>query len=641
MLRFIAAKFPWLAVPAVLLITGCIYWAGLSGSFMFDDNPNIVDDTTLRLFDGSISSLAAASAGGVSGPLGRPLSLASFAFNIYFFGTQPFSFKLINLLIHLANGILVFMLVRQLWPRLTNDSNRDRPSIAAMWIMTVWLLHPINLTAVLFVVQRMTSLSAFFTLAALCLYLYGRQIKGIKSWTAIAASLLLCWPAAILSKETGVLLPVFIFVCEWLALGSFDTIPRKIRWFWMLAISLAGTALLMAKWDFLTGGYASRNFGLLERLMTEARVLWFYLLQILLPWGDLFSLHHDDIPVSHGLLSPPQTLYAIAGWILLIGLAIVRRKRSPLFCFAVVWFLVAHALESTIVPLEIAYEHRNYLASLGILMWLASMLFPVTESQQGKMPRPAVAACFVLYCALVTGLRSMQWADEYRRTQIEATVHPNSTRAHYEAALAVVDRVSGLVADNIPAYQKARFHFNRAAELDQNGKDAVMGLVYLDCLAGAPKDVSLQLKLRERFAKTRLSPRDMTVVQSLSGLLIGKRLCLEDDEVKALLGAALSNPAAIGAKRAALYTVAMDYAAAKIHSLPMALNYARAAVDSDPNSAVLRINLTHLLLASGDMVASRREYTTLVKMHIALRDKAGFEALSQKIMRMEKDANKS
>lgn len=627
--------FRWVYAAALIVVVTLIYYPGLSGNFFFDDNASIVDNSALKLFDGSFPSLIAASSNGIASPLGRPLSMASFALNQHFLGAVPFYFKLVNLLIHLANGVLVFLLVRQLWPSLVGGGNSFP---AAWWVTAVWLLHPINLAPVLFVVQRMTSLAAFFTLAALCLYLYGRQRVSVGGWFAIAISLLVLWPLGILAKETALLLPLFIVICEWLVLGGFRSVPPKILGSIALVFGLAATWALMANWGLIASGYEFRDFGPVERLMTEARVLWFYLLQLFFPWPDLFSLHHDDFQISLGLLSPPQTLLAVGGWAVVIALAIYLRKHSPLFAFAVAWFLAAHTLESTLLPLEIAYEHRNYLASLGILLWLAALLFSSPAEKFGKVPKLVLAACFLFFVALVTALRADQWGDEYRRTQLEAMIHPNSAQASHEAGVALMERalLDGQGGNSV-AYQMTVFHFKRAAELDRSGKAALIGQLYLDCLAKAPKDADLRIVLRERFATTPFRPGDRGLVQSLSKLLVDNRLCLDAPEVHALLDAALSNPAAKGSIRAMIYGVAMDYAVGALKSLPLALEYARAAVNSDPGSAPLRINLIRLLLASGNESEARQQYQALSLLHIAPKDKSDFERVESDLRHMAQD----
>jgi hypothetical protein len=626
-------------LPVALSSILCaIYWSGLHGAFIFDDFPNIAYNAQLRAFDGSFQSLIAAASSGTSSPWGRPLSMASFALNFHFFGEAPFSFKLTNLLIHFANAMMVFVLVRELWWRLGYDTRTPWSLAPAIWITAVWALHPVNLTPVLFVVQRMTSLAAFFILAALTLYLYGRQAKGKAGAFAIAVSLLLCWPAAILSKETGLLLPLYIFLIEWLLLGTFRSVPVRVKWLGLAVLGALFAALCWANWGFITGGYSVRDFTLTERLLTEARVLWFYLRQLLVPASDLFGLFHDDIAISRGLVTPPATVLAIGAWLALVALAFQQRSRRPLFAFAVFWFLASHLLESTVLPLEIAYEHRNYLASLGIFLWLASLLFPELQNARWRIPRLVLAASFVFYCGLLTSVRSVQWGDELHRIQTEVNDHPGSARANYRAAQFIMQWTFASGAGNPKAYQMAQRHLQRAAELDRHSKAALMGLLYLDCAAGKPKNLGIQTSLRERFSFGHFSHGDRNFVQSLSTLLTEKRLCLDDQEVKQLIDAGVANPYADGAMRGLLYAVAMDYAAANMHSVPLALTYAQAAVASDPGAVALRVRLIYLYLQSNRVDDARREYSALASRQLSARDKPGMDQLKNIFDAMEKNA---
>lgn len=607
-------QYAWLLL-IVTVIVPTLYWPGLNGSLTFDDRPNLLDNQALQLFDGTFPSLIDAATSGLASPLGRPLSMASFAFDFYLHGGDPFYFKLANLLLHLVNGVLIFFLARHLWPRLVGG---ERGQLAALWVAALWLLHPLNLTSVLYVVQRMTSLAALFTLLALNLYLYGRAGTGARRWLAIGAAGLLCWPAGVLAKESALLLPLFILVCEWLALGGLRT--RRAQ-FLVAALVLAALGLLAANWQIVAGGYAVRDFTLHERLLTEARVLWFHILQILLPWLDVFSLHHDYVAISRGWLTPPSTLLAALAWTVAVALAWFARARWPLFTFALAWYLAAHALESTLLPLEIVHEHRNYLASFGFLFWLASLLFPAKPNKSAHVVRYALAAAFLFYCGLVTHMRAMQWGDEYRRTQIEVALHPESARAHHEAATVILERTIHGSGGNSLAVQMARHHFQKESELDPRSKAGLLGLLYLDCLTGAPKNPEMFRQLRERYAHARFSHNDKSVTQSLSELFVEGRLCLDDTEIRTLIEAGLSNPSGDGIQRAMLHGVAMDYAAAKLGNIPLAIQHARAAVAHNPGSAPLRINLIRLLYGSNERDAARREYAALAGLRIPPQDR--------------------
>ena len=629
-----------LLVAVLSSLLAAVYWAGLQGPFVFDDYVNIVENPSLKTLDGSLSSLIAAATSGISSPLGRPISMASFALNVHFYGDGVYSFKLANLVIHLANTLLVFVLVRQLSRYVEAGDGRSQPLLLAAGISAAWAFHPQNVTPVLYVVQRMTSLSALFVFLALSLYLYGRQAGGSRGWLAVSAAILICWPAAVLSKETGILLPAYMFLCEWLLLRTFRFIPAKAKWS-ALGVGLAMFIILCwDKWAFLTAGYGVRDFSLAERLMTEARVLWFYVQQLLLPLPQVFGLFHDDIPISRGLVDPPSTIWAITAWFAIAGLAFHQRAKRPVFAFAVFWFLASHLLESTVFPLEIAYEHRNYVASVGLFLWLGNLTLTTRPQVPWLVPRLVLATSFLALCGLVTSMRSLQWADEFQRTQAEVANHANSARANHAAASAMMKRTFELGGGNPMAYQMVQFHLKRAAELDQNSKAPLLGLLYLDCAAGARKNTDIRLRLRERLSSARFSFGDRVVIQGLSTLLVEDRLCLDANEVKAVFDAALSNPSADGLMRGIVYSVAMDYALVKMHSVPLALAYAQAAAASDPASIPIRVNLIQLYLQSNRVDEARLEYINAVKVSSSLSDKAALAQLLQRFDLIGENAGK-
>lgn len=596
----------YISLLPLFFLAGYIYWPGMAGDFVFDDYPNVVNNPYIHLFDGSWGSLVDASLGGVSSPWGRPLSMASFALNYHFFGGDAFSFKLTNLAIHITNGLLVFILAKQLWLRLIGE---ERSDLAALWVASIWLLHPLNLTPVLFVVQRMTSLAALFTLAALCLYLQGRQSSGWRRWVMLMMALLVFWPAGLLSKETALIFPGIIVLIEWLAREKAGG-GKSYLWGMFGCVILAVPFLYVA-WPFVEQTYLLRDFSPVERLYTELKVLWFYVLQTFIPWPDFYGLHHDDIQISRGLFDPIGTAISGLAWGLVILFAFTQRKSKPWITFSVFFFLIGHLLESSILGLEIAYEHRNYLPIFGIFFGAACLLVPPSSSALYSVPRLVFMLCFLSLCGTVTAIRAMQWGDEYIRTQIEANAHPGSARTHYDAARAILDKTlpSGYITT--AAYNMARIHFQRAANLDPTGKAPLAGILYLDCAAGAPKDAAVFSEMVERFSISKFSLADQGFIQSLSDILTNDAFCLNDEEVEIMLRGALANPMAVGKVRGMLHALAMDYAATRHNSLAQARSHALAAVESDPSSVALRINLIRILVQLGAVDEAKRQYASL------------------------------
>ncbi|MEK7845574.1 MAG: tetratricopeptide repeat protein, partial [Nitrospinota bacterium] len=265
---------------------------------------------------------------------------------------------------------------------------------------------------------------------------------------------------AILTKENSVLLPLFMLALE------FTLFQKEFPWSsWkklsprtkgiMVSIS---TIILAAAFiwflHYVQPSYALRNFTMVERLLTESRVLFFYLFLILIPRIDQFALYHDDIPLSTSIITPWTTLPAVLGIVALLAVAIAYRKKYPLLSLGILWFFIGHALESTFLGLELIHEHRNYLASLGVWMVVLHLILQV--QQLGAKKLWMVLPLFAVVFAAVTAMRSSQWSNIYALAYYEAAHHPNSADAqnflgvalginrHYDAALESFRRASEL-----------------------------------------------------------------------------------------------------------------------------------------------------------------------------------------------------
>ncbi|OYV38728.1 MAG: hypothetical protein B7Z83_03345, partial [Thiomonas sp. 20-64-5] len=454
---------PKLFLPLILLLALLVYWPGLSGGYVFDDFGNLVDNAAFAQ-----SALQAhfwhAIWSAHAGPLDRPLSMLSFAAQMVFTGMNPWPLKLANVLLHLFNGWLVWLLsVRVLgWM----EQRAERPWLVgaptlALLATAAWVLAPIQLTAVLYVIQREESLASCVVLLGLLAYWHGRMRliecrRGALAW--IWGSLALGTGVAALAKETGVMLPAYAFVLEWVVLrGALGptlgpispspqgraAVPRTgpnplIPVFVVLLLLPGALGLAWLLPGALNGSaYAARPFTLSERLFTEGRVLVDYLRWIVLPSPDALSLYHDDIALSTGWLSPWTTAASWAFLAALLFAALGLRKRLPLFAFGVLWWFAGQSLLSTFVPLELVYEHRNYLPDWGVFLALFALLFtwsPPDAARRGTLRLltvGAVSALIALY-ALFTAIRAQTWGNPYRLAYFEATTHPQSPRASYD-----------------------------------------------------------------------------------------------------------------------------------------------------------------------------------------------------------------
>lgn len=596
-----------LVASAVLVV---IYWPGLQGGFFFDDGPSILFAQGVRLESLSRESIHQALMSGGAGPSGRPVAQLSFALNYYFSGFNPFVFKASNLAIHLACGFLVFCLAYRLLTAGGNAAKQGNTLIASGAVAALWLLQPIQLLPVLLVVQRMTSLSAFFLLAALLLHIYGREQGGRAgaAWILLAWAIL--WPLSFLSKETGALLPLFVLAWEViLRRASFGKLDRLAHALIVLAgLLLAGVAvyMLLGRAQWLWAGYGLRPFSLVERLLSEGRILWFYLGLMVVPRSEAFGLYHDDIVVSTGLFSPWTTLPALFGLFGLAWLVWRLRRSAPLAAFGIAWFLIGHALESTVLPLELAHEHRNYLPLLGVLLVAGWALLRALEgTRRARTAGILLAGMALAYSALVTGLRANQFGEEVRRTQIEALHHPASARARHEAGLALSDLPDAVLSDS-RIYALARGHYVAATEADPNFKMSLLGLIQLDCKAKkavARTDID---ELSRRLRETRFAPGDRGVLYSLKAMAIAGTACLNRAEVDGLFAAALANPGVSPAVQSILHSWHADYLWLHERDVAAARGALGRSLALNPGNPSNRLKWAQLLLISGEREQARR-----------------------------------
>lgn len=463
----------------VLVISAAVYLPGISGPYVFDDRQNLLQNSFLRIDSLEPAGLQRASFSVASGPLVRPLSMLSFALNYYFAGgfdqTRPL--KLTNLAIHIINGLLVFWLTRLVFARLSHMRATSDPvvfagltksALLAAAVALLWMVHPINLTSVLYVVQRMASLSALFTLLGLITYFKGRVwvVAGRSPPAGIglmAFGILGFGTLGVLCKENAALLPLFVLTLE-LTLFADETpwrhwsrLSARTRGAILAALMAIATGVLVWAINLFMPLYAARDFTMSERLFTESRVLIFYLSLILFPRINAFGLHHDDISLSTSLIVPWTTLPAI---LILVGLlvwAYLARNKLPLVTLGMLWFLVGHSLESTIIPLEITHEHRNYFAGVGILLAVICLL----DYAHRKFDRK-VWIFYPVFASILVGttvLRAAQWSDYNSLTRYQAIHHPNSARAQgmlssllyaqgdYEQAMTAIQKAADLEPD--------------------------------------------------------------------------------------------------------------------------------------------------------------------------------------------------
>jgi len=224
-----------------------------------------------------------------------------------------------------------------------------------------------QVTAVTYIVQRMASMAGLFYILSMFFYLKGRTAdqpgRSIFYWGLCIASALLSFG----SKENAVLLPASIWLYDLLLIQGVtrENLIKNLKIFTPLVLIFGAIGLWYANIGHILSGdaYQHRPFTLIERLLTEPRIVIFYISLLLYPVSSRLTLIHD-IPLSTSLFSPWDTLPAIALIVFFIAVAVYLSKKRPFLAFCILFFFLNHVIESTFIPLELIYEHRNYIPSM-------------------------------------------------------------------------------------------------------------------------------------------------------------------------------------------------------------------------------------------------------------------------------------
>ena len=509
-------------IYAAILATIVVYWAGLRGPFLLDDTPNLAP--LQNWLDGRAGAIELV-LGNSSGVLGRPLSMFSLWLTAATGGMHPFPFKLGNLLIHVLCGLVGWQMLRRLLdqdPRFAAKANLTAAILAALW-----LLHPINVSTVLYAVQRMAQLSTLFVLLAVWVYMLARRQLGDGDTRPATIKLFILFPllliAGLFSKENAAVAPALCLVIE-LAYFAHRPRPGKILptfyALFLLLPAMAAITIMVVAPDKLFGLYATRDFTMLERLLSQPRALMEYLGLIFWPRGGMMGVYVDDFIASTSLLSPPYTLLA---WIALLAItagALLMRKQAPSLFAGWLFFLVAHSVESTILPLELYFEHRNYLPLFGILLATAGLLNWLLEHfipARLRDPRIAMAGATIAAVAFatITWQQVQVWRSMDTIVAQAIAYRPGSLRAALEKTASDV---------NAKRWGEVRTTMNRLVDnpVPKHQVVAHLSLLILNCLEHGDA-ASDRLALAESAHSGNISLTDVLTYKPLAKVVLDGR----------------------------------------------------------------------------------------------------------------------
>jgi hypothetical protein len=444
----------------VFLITPFIFWPGLPSGLMLDDGPQLIQilqQITAENWPTKYKEYIFSN----SGHFSRPIPMATFIFNAVISGKDIWYWKLTNVIFHILSAFTVFLLTRNILLFNKNVSS-SKLTMVCLSISILWLVHPLHVSTVLYLVQRMAILTTLFVFSALTCFIYGvkKECNHENGKYYFFSSLFIFFPLSILSKESGILFPVYaLLLNQYLSHQSIytDRVKQRIRPYIisLWSIIICGFIGFIYYFDSLIlDAYHFREFTLTERLLTQSRVIFLYLYQIIIPIPSSMGFFHDDILLSKSLFYPYITLFSVIGIFVTSIFLILNFKKLGLFAFGILFFLSSHLIESTFFPLEIAFEHRNYIGSWGVILAVVYSLF--------KLTKKTFTASIIIIALLLSGLtfyRSSIWGNPNLMYPHMLAIHPQSKRlkiifadtyfkaGQYDVAYHYLDNVKGLGAE--------------------------------------------------------------------------------------------------------------------------------------------------------------------------------------------------
>lgn len=365
----IKKQLPYLLLIFSLLFVYVIYSWGFSGALYYDDFRPLSGLANIHDLNSALFYIFNES----SGPLGRPISMLSFLLNTNDWDQNLSGFFQINTLIHLFNGILVFFISCKIFNLIYSQSEKNK--WLALAVSSLWLISPLLVSTQLIAVQRMASLSALFVFSGVLGYLKGLDVQKQRPTLGLCiqlGSIFIFTLLAMFSKENGILLPLFTLALEYTIVQQYYQHQnfKKLRFILFFSCLIVILGYLLSTIPHAEHSYSVRNYTLYERIITQPQILIDYVRLAFVP--DIFSYNpfHDNYPKNTQLSGNLPAIFSSIIWLVLLIAALILRKKYTVFSFAILWFFAGHLLESTVIGLELYYEHRNYIAILGLYLLL-------------------------------------------------------------------------------------------------------------------------------------------------------------------------------------------------------------------------------------------------------------------------------
>lgn len=419
----------------VALIT--IYGNSFHCQWQFDDYPNILDNKNvhLELFSWKDIQKTIYGMDIYHGQMNRPLSYLTFALNYLFGSTNVFGYHLVNFTIHYLAAIFLFLFIYNTLqlPVLNARYKKTAYGIAILSVF-FWTTHPIQVTVVTYIVQRMASMAGMFYIMAMYFYLKGRTENETGKRIGY---FIVCGVAAIFSfasKENAAILPMSLLLYDFFLIQGLNHLKRNLMIAVCLLLITFFIALFFVDISVILEGYKDRPFTLFERLLTEPRIILFYLTLLFYPTSFRLTLLHD-IEISSSLFNPWSTFPAMLIIFLVITIAIIISRKENLIAFCILFFFLNHMIEGSFIPLELIFEHRNYIPSMFLFIPIAILCVHILDYFSYKKSIQLIMSFVIIFIITAQGhttyIRNDLFKDSLALWQDNIKKAPNLHRPHH------------------------------------------------------------------------------------------------------------------------------------------------------------------------------------------------------------------
>lgn len=593
-----------LYLTLLISIVVLVYLPGLPGGFIYDDYSNFLHNALINKSDLSFSSAWAASNSGISGPLGRPVPMFSFYINYQLGEYSPLGYKLFNFAIHLINTILVYLLVNKLLNIFLEKKDlpniKDSHTLIAFWVTAIWAVHPINLTAVLYIVQRMTSMSTTFVLLGILSYIKLRTSINLTDRVLILKLINITFLGivAALCKENGLLLFLFLFLLE-IILFKWNSTPVKhsvfLKYYYVIVLLIPFFIVLYFLFEGeLTTGYRGRDFDMMQRLMTELRVIWFYTFLILVPRLNAFNLFHDDFIVSTSMMEPFTTLLSLTAFLLLF--IIVLKSSKKWLVLGVLFFFSGHLMESTVLPLNLVHEHRNYLPSVGLIFVFVISVFFLAKKT--KLSANILLCIITLLFSILTMSRAHDWSNPILLSESLVQKKPTSLTANYLMG-ETYSKLYQTTSDPIYA-SIAKEALSRADILSDSNVQPAIALLHVNAMQGEKTNEILLNKIVDKFSKPKVIYSEINSFVQLINCVIEQQCSFPENIIMKLYLSLLDNDTLSPNLRDDVLLSNANYLSAMSNNLSAPISIMNELVVRNPERLDLKVKYISLLLSNGE-----------------------------------------